>query len=198
LPPENQKGHERRAHPDHEAYFNAQFDAEPLIVQPGDAVTTGGAGDMLVATLGSGVAMAIYDPDLKLGSLAYVLAGRDAINAFPNFEKGDTSIPEKACEPLQRCIMEMKQKGAGKGRIRIRLFGGTSLPGDKDDMGTKNYIFVKEYLLRKGLAVVREDLLGTYICRLHFFPTTGRAVRRMLRRDSDFEEMRKMEAGFMA
>jgi chemotaxis protein CheD len=88
----------------------------------------------------------------------------------------------------------MKKRGAGKHRIQMRLIGGGRIPGDSpEDAGTKNYIFVREYVSRKGLSILNEDLGGIYVRRVHFFPTTGRAVRMVLRRDGDFTAIEALE-----
>ena len=68
------------------------------------------------------------------------------------------------------------------------------IPGTAvDDAGTKNYIFVREYIARKGLGILNEDLGGTYVRRVHFFPATGRTVRMVLRRASDFAAILALE-----
>ena len=44
---------ERRKTDDHDAYFNAQFKAKPVYVEPGKVSCTQRKNDMLVATVGS-------------------------------------------------------------------------------------------------------------------------------------------------
>ncbi len=190
-------GDERRKQESHVSYFDSRFDSKPLGVNPGEVVCSDSKDDILAVTLGSGVAMAVYDLAAGLGALSYVLIPQDVIRAFPHFRKADAGVLERACAPLHQCLAEMKKGGAGKERIRIRLFGGTTLPGDEEDAGTKNYIFVKEYLTRKGLPVMSEDLSGPYMRRLYFFPVSGRAVRCMLRRQDDYETVHKMETAFL-
>ncbi len=90
----------------------------------------------------------------------------------------------------------MKKRGAGKNRIKIRLYGGVIRDDDPDDRGLKNTVFVQEYLFRKGLQVFNADIGGPLIRRVHFFPTTGRAVRRLLKRKSDFLQIDAQEADF--
>jgi chemotaxis protein CheD len=186
-------GEERRKNPSHETYFNGQFDCEPIYLAPGQTAWSDKDKDMFVATVGSGVAVSIYDSDLRIGAMGYVLLSDDLLSAFPYFDKADARELERAFQPIIDCIGHMKRHGAGKNRIRIRLMGGGQMPGDADDKGTKNYVFTREYITRKGLAVMNEDLGGKYIRRIHFFPTTGRAIRRILRRDSDFAEMKETE-----
>ncbi|MCB1532985.1 MAG: chemotaxis protein CheD [Alphaproteobacteria bacterium] len=189
-------GSERREHPDHDAYFNGQFEAEPVYLEPGKTLCGKSDDKMFVATVGSGVVVSIYDDALNVGAAGYVLIPDALIDVFPHFDKADEQMLERAFQPIIDCIGHMKRQGAAKKRLWVRLMGGMSLPGDRQDRGTKNYIFAREYITRKGIPVLNEDMGGPYIRRIHFFPGSGKAVRRMLRRDSDFEEMKIYEDKF--
>ncbi len=196
---QNPDGDDRRFYESYDAFLKSRYIKSNLLsVNPGEVVCSQEEDDVLAAILGSGVAVAVYDLELKLGALVYVLLDPEIIGAFPHLDDVDPDLMQDACEPLERCIIEMKQKGAGKNRIRIRLFGGSSLPDDPDDKGTKTHIFVKQYLERKGLNIVNEDLSGPFLRHLHFFPASGRAIRRNLRRDSDYDAMQRIEAEFIS
>lgn len=187
---------ERREHPDHDVYFNAQFDAAPVYLEPGQTVWSDKPDEMIVATVGSGVVISIYDRNLNLGAAGYVLIPDALVDAFPHFDQADQQILDRAFQPIIDCIGHMKRQGAAKKRLWVRIMGGTKIPDDASDRGTKNYIFAREYITRKGLAVLNEDMGGPYIRRIHFFPSSGKAVRRMLRRDSDFEDIKALERSF--
>jgi chemotaxis protein CheD len=149
---------------------------------------------MFVATVGSGVIATMYDTELKIGAMCYILIPQELLQSFPHFEKVDSKLSSLAIKPLDNCIAEMKKRGAGKHRIQMRLIGGSKIPDVPGvDTGTKNYIFVREYISRKGLSILNEDLGGKYVRRVHFFPTTGRAVRMVLRRAADFAAIATIE-----
>jgi chemotaxis protein CheD len=178
-----------------DTYFNSQFDAKALYLQPGQVLCGDDGGVMYVAKVGSGVLATMHDTELKIGAMCYVLIPPQMLETFPHFEKADPEWRQAALGPLEECVAEMKKRGAGKHRIQIRLIGGGTLPGQGTiDAGTKNYIFVREYITRKGLHILNEDLGGSYVRRVHFFPATGRAVRLMLRRASDFDAIRDAES----
>lgn len=179
-----------------EEYFNAQFEASPLSVKPGEVCCTDSEDEMLVATVGAGVLLTCYDQELNLGLMSYIVLPDPVLDSFPFLDKADQKIVEKAFYPLEQAIQEMKSRGAGKNRIRIRLFGGVIRDGDDADKGLKNTVFVQEYLFRKGLQVVNADVGGPFIRRVHFFPTTGRAVRRLLKRQDDFKAIEQLERDF--
>ena len=193
-----QSSSERRVVGDHDSYFNnaSDADAEALYLEPGQILFGDQNNQMIVATLGAGVLISVYDVDMHFGACGYVLLPDQVLNCFPHFDKADPKLLEASFKPIEDCIGAMKRKGAGKNRIRIRLNGGAQIQGDPDDKGTKIYVFVREYLTRKGLTIMNEDLGGHYVRRVHFFPTTGRSVRWMLRRDHDYEDILSTEAAF--
>lgn len=185
---------ERRKIEDTDKYFNSLFGALPVYVMPGEVRCSDSDEEMFVSMLGSGVAVTFFDKDLKIGAACYTLLPDHVIEAFPYYCDAEEKVLDETCKPIFNCINELKKLGVGKNRLRIRLFGGTTLPGDAQDRGTKNFIFVREYLARKGLPVMNEDLGGPYLRRLHFFPSSGRAVRRMLRRQEDYALLRGIES----
>lgn len=150
---------------------------------------------MIVATVGSGVIMTVHDRTLKIGAAAYILLPKPIIDSFPHFEKADAAMLAEAAKPLEVCMNEMKHRGAGKNRIHMWLIGGARLPPDDRDMGTKNYVFVREHVTRKNLPVLNEDWGGTSVRRVHFFPATGRAVRLLMRREGDMNAVTAFESG---
>lgn len=188
---------ERRESVDTDLFFNSEFENHhPIYVEPGTVFCSDHPNEMLVSTVGSGVVLSIYESDLHMGAIGYVLLPDEILAKFPRFDDVDQSVFAKCFEPIESCIGAMKRRGAGKGRIRIRLMGGTHLPGDDCDKGMKSRVFVREYLSRKGLHVMNEDIGGDYIRRVHFFPTTGKMVRWMLKRKPDFEAVAALEENF--
>lgn len=192
----HKKEQDRRVVSDQEEYFNAQFDAQPVYLSPGDVICTDSQDEMIVSTVGNGVIISIHDINLKLGAVGYLLLPQEVLNCFPHFETANPATLQKAFEPLEKCIGEMKKRGAGKGRIRIRLIGGGATPNDDTDSGTKNYVFAREYVTRKGLSILNEDLGGLYVRRIHFFPSSGKLVRRVLKRAEDFSKILEIENAF--
>lgn len=195
-PPTDGPFTERRKTSDHDAYFNAQFDAEPVYVEPGTVSCAESDGEMLVSTVGSGVLLTIHDEELKVATMAYIILPNAVLEAFPFLDQADQSLVAKAFEPIDDCIGEMKRRGAGKNRIRIRMFGGVIRESSSDDQGLKNTVFVQEYLFRKGLRVYNADIGGPFIRRVHFFPGSGRVVRRLLKRESDLADIQALESQY--
>lgn len=191
--PPSFQGPDRRQNKDDEAYFNAQFGVRPLDIKPGHYAGSDRADEMVVAIVETGILLTMHDKDLKIGGMAYIVLPDAALAAFPYFDRLPIETLQMALLPIDECIRDLKRHGAGKNRIRLRLVGGAKRENDALDTGTKTYVFVKEYITRQGLRIMSEDIGGRTIRRVHYFPYTGRTVRKILRRDADYRSVREDE-----
>lgn len=189
---------ERREIVDHDAYYNGQFKASPRMVAPGECVCSADPDVMLVAKVGSGVVVCIHDLELGLGGMVHLLLPQVLVRKFPRFADHQDKAFQYAESIIEKLISDLKRQGAGKNRIKIKLFGGTSILEELMDSGLKNYVFAKEYLLDKGLTIVSEDIGGEVCRRIHFFPHSGQVVRRQMRRAEDIAEFRGQEERYLA
>jgi chemotaxis protein CheD len=190
------EGEERRKMSPSDSAFNDQFSQKRIYVNPGETLWLKGEEEMLVTTVGSGVVLSIYEEKLKFGVLSHFVLTPPMIDLFPNFRQAESACMDEVCAPIEKAVQEIKKYGAGKKRIRVRLFGGAELPGRDPDEGLKNYVFIKEYLSRKGLSVMSEDIGGTYLRRVHFFPHNGNANRFILRRKEDVQRITKEQSEY--
>ncbi|MCD8497499.1 MAG: chemotaxis protein CheD [Alphaproteobacteria bacterium] len=181
---------DRRLNKDSDAYFNAQFGVKPLAIKPGHYAGSGRIDEMIIATVESGILLTMHDKDLKIGGMAYIALPDALLEAFPYFDRVPVETLRRALLPVDECIRDLKRHGAGKNRIRLRLIGGTKDEDDTRDTGTKTFVFVKEYITRQGLRIMSEDIGGKFVRRVHYFPYTGRTVRKILRREEDFKSVR--------
>lgn len=186
----------RRALSPQDAFFNAQFQASPVDVFPGQCKISKNSRDMLVATLGAGIAISVHDPFLRVTGLASVLMPPHVIEDFPIFKAQDQSQIITAMQPFDQCFHAIEPKYSGKSRIQIRLSGCAALTGDTQDRGTKTLVIVKEYLARKGVRIFGQDIGGDMLRRIHVMPASGHIVKRILRRDRDTEYLNTLETEY--
>lgn len=190
------KGPDRRNNTDDDAYFNAQFGVKAIAIKPGYYAGSDRVDEMVVTSVESGVLLTMHDKDLKIGGMAYVVLPNALVEAFPYFDRVPLETLRLALLPVDECIRDLKRHGAGKNRIRLRLIGGAKREDDTQDTGTKTYVFVKEYITRQGLRIMSEDIGGQAVRRVHYFPSTGRTVRKILRREHDFKSVRQDEKDY--
>lgn len=133
--------------------------AEELLVRVADL--RAGKGDAVLITLGLGscIAIAVHDPEAKVGGLAHILLpsrslsrGGDNPGRFPQ-----TAMP--------RLLEEMVALGADPRRLVARLVGGASMfanlvPAGSMQMGDRNVISSREVLNALAIPIVGEAVGG--------------------------------------
>jgi chemotaxis protein CheD len=119
-------------------------------------------GDVLVTVgLGSCVAIALYDPEARIGGLAHTLLPSPALSR----EDGNPAkFPQSA---VPRLVELMVAEGARSGRITARLVGGASMfaalaPPGTIQMGERNLIAARQVLRSSGIPLVGEAVGGDF------------------------------------
>ncbi|CAK0758598.1 hypothetical protein WCLP8_290007 [uncultured Gammaproteobacteria bacterium] len=65
--------------------------------------------------------------------------------------------------------------------MEAKIFGGAKVIDTSMDVGQLNGAFALDYLRNENIPVVSQDLGGLYARRVHYFPVSGRVMRRLLR-----------------
>ena len=90
---------------------------------------------------------------------------------------------------IQRAVEIQVQNELGwrgrKDRLEIKVFGGGNVIRTSSPIGTKNAVFIREFLFREGFRITAQDLEGELPRRIHYYPTTGKVMLRKLRRRED-------------
>lgn len=126
---------------------------------------------VLTTILGSCVAVCLRDPALGLGGMNHFLlpegagAGADAGRRYGAY----------AMEVL---INDCLKRGAQRGRLEAKLFGGGRMFDSLKDVGLANADFAERFLRDEGIPVVGGSLRGLGGRRVQYWPSTGRALQR--------------------
>jgi chemotaxis protein CheD len=81
---------------------------------------------------------------------------------------------------MEKLLNEMLKAGCARNRLEIKLFGGGNVIESNNAIGSDNADFALRYLEAEGLRCAAQDLKGQQPRRIHYFPATGRVVRRLL------------------
>lgn len=111
--------------------------------------------------LGSCVAIALYDPQRRIGGLAHALLPAP-MNGRPPGSPG-----RFASTAVAELIARMQGVGAAPGRLRARLAGGAAmfsalLPESGRRLGMRNVEAARRALRDAGIPVHAEDVGGTH------------------------------------
>ena len=175
------------------AYYHPHFDAHLVKVMLGQHKISGRVDEMLVTTLGSCIAACIRDPVAGIGGMNHFL--------LPEIPEGSSDSVNVAARyggaAMELLINQLLGAGARRNRLEVKVFGGAKVIESTLDVGAKNADFVLAYIRNEGLHLVGQDLGGSMARRIHYFPATGRVLRRVLRPEAMSETV-SQELNFMS
>ena len=143
-------------------------------VNMGDIASAKNANNLTASGIGSCVAIAFYDPKLKIGALAHAMLPtrrssygvRDASDAIRDTRYVDTAINEM--------LKKMLTYGAKKQDLEAKIVGGANMFSILDsDIGKQNVLSAKEKLRKEGIKIVGECVGGSIGRSVEFCIATG-------------------------
>ncbi len=152
---------------------------EELVVKliAGDCYVSTQKQEVIVTILGSCVAACIRDPQLGIGGMNHFL--------LPTTQEAGPFLNRYGVHAMEQLINSLLKEGASKARMEVKVFGGGNMLANMTDIGAMNIHFVKEFIRNEKLNMVAEDLGGTSPRRVHYYPETGKALVRKLKREED-------------
>ena len=116
-----------------------------------------GAATLTSYSLGSCVALALYDSASHIAGLAHVM--------LPTANPDSSAMPAKSAERAVPALLGALEKaGARRRLVKAKLIGGASLfnPDDRNgpSIGERNVTALKEQLTARGIRLVAEDTGG--------------------------------------
>jgi chemotaxis protein CheD len=140
-----------------------------------------GRGDDLIVTIGLGscVAIALHDPETRIGALAHILLPHESMSR-------DASNRAKfAGSAVPLLVEEMRRLGSWGGLV-ARIAGGASmfaglLPSSGINMGERNVEATRRALEAARIPIVGEDTGADYGRSVYFHVGDGRVVVKSLK-----------------
>jgi len=157
-------------------FFDAANSAWMVQVFPGEFYTTNKSDEVLVTILGSCVSACIRDPRLGIGGMNHFMLAEGEAQSWG----GDAKSTRYGNFAMEKLVNELIKAGASRNSLEIKVFGGGNVTDTRNAIGTQNSEFVLKYLESEGLNCAAQDLGGVHPRRIHYYPATGRVVRRIL------------------
>jgi chemotaxis protein CheD len=140
--------------------------------------------EMVSTVLGSCVSVCIHDPRRGIGGMNHFMLPepRGDRDSWSSTIGRAARYGSDAMEQLINAIL-----GAGSQRadLQLKVFGGGRVLAQLTDIGQRNIDFVQRYVAAEKLTVCAADLGDVYPRQVQFFPHSGRARVRLLRRHDD-------------
>jgi chemotaxis protein CheD len=129
---------------------------------------------LVTYSLGSCVALALYDPHVKVSGLIHIMLpdsqiDRDAQN-INIYKYVDTGVPA--------LYKEMFKYGCKRNHIITKVIGGSNVM-DKNkffNIGERNYTNVRKMLWRNNMIIHKEDVGGSKSRTVKIYTNTGKVI----------------------
>ena len=145
-------------------------------VFPGEFYVTSKKDEVLVTVLGSCVAACIRDPVRRIGGMNHFMLPHSKGGNWG----GDMQSTRFGNFAMEKLINELMKAGCSRSSLEIKVFGGGNVTDTANQIGTENSQFILRYLESEGLRYTVQDLGGLLPRRIHYYPETGRVIRRLL------------------
>ena len=129
---------------------------------------------LITYSLGSCVAVAVYDPYNSIAGLIHIMLPESQI------EKDIANInPYKFVDLGVPCLFkEMFKAGAKRNHIITKIIGGSNVM-DKNkffNIGERNYTNVRKMLWRNNMIIHKEDIGGSKSRTVRLYTATGKVI----------------------
>jgi chemotaxis protein CheD len=157
-------------------FFDAVNNAWMVKVFPGEFYVTNKSDEVLVTILGSCVSACIRDPKSGIGGMNHFMLAEGEAQSWG----GDSKSTRYGNFAMEKLVNELLKAGCSRSSLEIKVFGGGNVTDTRNAIGTQNAEFVLKYLEGEGFNCAAQDLGGLHPRRIHYYPATGRVVRRIL------------------
>jgi chemotaxis protein CheD len=145
------------------------------IVGVADMVVTNVPGELLITySLGSCIAVMIYDPVAKVGGMLHYMLPESSIDP----EKAQKNPYMFADTGITRLFKSSYQLGARKENILVKTAGGAQMldPQGLFNIGKRNYLAMRKILWKNNVAIVAEHVGGDVNRTVRLEIDTGRVI----------------------
>lgn len=156
-------------------FYDSHFKNPAVKVLPGEYFVD--TEDVLIqTTLGSCIAACLWDRTAMVGGLNHFM-----------LPEGNGESGRYGLFAMELLINEMLKKGANKGRMEAKVFGGGAVISGMSSLnvGERNTNFVLDFLKTERIPVVSKDVMDVYPRKVCYLPRSGKAMVKRLAAASD-------------
>jgi chemotaxis protein CheD len=151
-------------------FYDSHFRNAAVKVLPGEYFVEGE--DLLImTTLGSCIAACLWDRTAMVGGMNHFM-----------LPEGNGESGRYGTYAMELLINEMMKRGASKGRMEAKVFGGGAVITGMNSLnvGERNTNFVLDFLKTERIPVVSKDVMDIYPRKVCFLPKSGKAMVKRL------------------
>lgn len=156
-------------------YFESKFKVDVTIVEQGEYFVSS-KGEIITTTLGSCVAVCIFDAKSQVGGLNHFMLPEPlGDQEDPFFAKAKYGV-----HSMEVLINEILKAGGWRANLEAKVFGGANMFGNQIKsreagipVGEQNVAFAKKYLDLEGIAITKIDVGGERARKIYFDSKNG-------------------------
>ncbi|MDM4764595.1 chemoreceptor glutamine deamidase CheD [Pelomonas sp. SE-A7] len=151
-------------------FYDAHFKNAAVKILPGEYFVDNE--DILVmTTLGSCIAACLWDRHAQIGGMNHFM-----------LPEGTGDSGRYGSFAMELLINEMMKRGASKGRMEAKIFGGGAVIAGMNtiNVGERNTNFVIDFLKLERIPIVSKDVMDVYPRKVCFLPQSGKAMVKRL------------------
>ena len=168
-------------------YFDNKLKKDTVNLAPGEYFVSGD--DLVINTvLGSCVAVALYDPKLKIAGLNHFMLAESRTVPDPDSFFKIERYGLYAMEALLNGLMKL---GSNRNSLQAKIFGGSSVLETNNtlDIGADNIRFAEKYLETEKIPILNRDTGGTRARRIYLYPQSFRVLMRRIQPNEELSSM---------
>lgn len=140
--------------------------------------------EMVSTVLGSCVSACIHDIRRGIGGMNHFMLP-EPVGERDSWSSTVGRAARYGSDAMEQLINAILKAGGQRSDMRVKIFGGGRVLAQMSDVGKRNIEFAQRYIATEKLTVVASDLGDVYPRQVQFFPQSGRARVRQLRRGDD-------------
>ena len=155
-------------------FFDKSQNREAINISPGEYFIS--PKGMLIHTLiGSCVAVAMYDPQTKIGGMNHFSAAQ--LKDIPY-----DAVLQHAEESMKNLVSALLENGCSRTSLEAKILGGSNLsePDADDETTASNIRFAEEYLQNANIKIVGRDTGGNEARKIYLHTDTFKILLKRL------------------
>ena len=140
--------------------------------------------EMVSTVLGSCVSACIHDVRRGIGGMNHFMLP-EPVGERDSWSSTVGRAARYGSDAMEQLINAILKAGGQRADMRVKVFGGGRVLARMSDVGQRNIDFVQKYIAAEKLILVASDLGDVFPRQVQFFPQSGRARVRLLRRTDD-------------
>ena len=151
-------------------FYDAHFKNAAVKILPGEYFVDN-EDILIMTTLGSCIAACLWDRAAQIGGMNHFM-----------LPEGTGDSGRYGSYAMELLINEMMKRGASKGRMEAKIFGGGAVISGMNSLnvGERNTNFVIDYLKLERIPIVSKDVMDVYPRKVCFLPASGKAMVKRL------------------